>query len=227
MTLKLYFHPLSSFCHKPLIALHEHNVAFEPVVVDLGSPEDRAAFAAVWPLLKFPAMRDEKRGQTVAESSAVVVYLDTFYRGASPLIPTDPDGAWQAHMWDQFCDNYLQVPMQKITGDNFRPEGGRDPVGCDQARTLILNAYDILETRLKGRQWMLGDAFTLADCAASPALFYADLVAPITAKTPGVSAYLDRLIARPSYARALKEAEPFFHMVPNPVKPTLNRAHHR
>ena len=130
-------------------------------------------------------------------------------------------------MWDQFCDNYLQVPMQKITGDNFRPEGGHDPVGCEEARALIRNAYDILETQLRGRNWMLGEAFTLADCAAAPALFYADLVVPITAKTAGVFAYLDRLMARPSYARTLKEAEPFFQLVPNPVKPTLTRAHHR
>ena len=223
MTLKLYFHPLSSFCHKALIALYEHDAPFERVVVDFSDSPSRAAFAKVWPLLKFPVLRDDARGRTIAESSAIVEYLDTFYRGDHPLIPSDPDLAWQARMWDQFCDNYLQVPMQKVNGDHFRPEGGHDRVGVEQARTLILDAYPILEKQIGARAWLLGDAFTLADCAAAPALFYANLVAPIGAATPKVSAYLDRLMARPSHARTLQEAEPYFHMYPGTPKPSLAR----
>ena len=173
--------------------------------------------------MKFPALRDDGRGKTIAESSPIVEYIDTFYRGGARLIPDDPDLAWQVRMWDQFCDNYLQVPMQKVNGDHFRPEGGHDPVGVEQARALIVHAYEILEQQLGAREWVVGDTFTLADCAAAPALFYADLVAPISAATPHVSAYLDRLMARPSYARALREAEPFFPMYPGNPKPGLTR----
>lgn len=223
MTLKLYFHPLSSFCHKALVALYEHDTPFEPVIVDFSDSPSRAAFAKVWPLLKFPVLRDEARGHTIAESSPVVEYIDTFHRGDAALIPADPDLAWQARMWDQFCDNYLQVPMQKVNGDHFRPEGGHDPVGVEQARALILSAYAVLEQQLGARTWAVGDTFTLADCAAAPALFYANLVAPITTETPAVSAYLDRLMARPSYARTLKEAEPYFPMYPGDPKPSLTR----
>lgn len=223
MTLKLYFHPLSSFCHKALIALYEHDVPFERVVVDLGDPAHRAAFAEVWPLVKFPALRDDARGMTIAESSPVVEYIDTFYRRGAPLMPADPDLAWEVRMWDQFCDNYVMVPMQKVTGDNFRPDDGHDPVGVEQARALMLRAYAVMEQQLKSRDWLVGNTYTLADIAASPALMYADVVAPITAETPKVSAYLDRLMARPSYARTLKEAEPFFHMYPGPKKPSVPR----
>lgn len=223
MTLKFYFHPLSSFCHKALIALYEHDVPFERVVVDLGDPAHRESFGKVWPLIKFPALRDEARGKTIAESSPVVEYIDAFYRKHGALMPDDRDLAWEVRMWDQFCDNYVMVPMQKITADNFRPDGGRDPIGVDQARALILRAYEIMEDQLGARDWLVGDTFTLADCAAAPALMYADLCAPITDATPRVDAYLNRLMARPSYARALKEAEPFFNNFPMPQKPSLTR----
>lgn len=223
MTLKLYFHPLSSFCHKALIALYEHDAPFEPMITDFSDSASRAALEAVWPLAKFPVIRDDARGRTIAESSPVVEYIDTFYRGNAPLLPADPDLACEVRMWDQFCDNYIMVPMQKVTGDAFRPEGGHDLVGVEEARAMLRKTYPILEKQLGARDWLVGDTYTLADVAASPALMYADVVAPITAETPKVSAYLDRLMARPSYARALKEAEPFFHMFPGPKKPSLAR----
>ncbi len=223
MTLKLYFHPLSSFCHKALIALYHHDAPFEPVVVDLGNADDRETFGAVWPLLKFPAIRDEARGKTIAESSPIVEYIDTFYPSGAPLIPADPDRACEVRMWDQFCDNYVMVPMQKSNGDSFRPEGGHDPVGVQQAIAQLRQAYAILEKQLGAREFLVGDTFTLADIAAAPSLFYADLITPIGADTPKLDAYLDRLLARPSYARALNEAAPFFQNVPSAKKPGVPR----
>lgn len=62
----------------------------------------------------------------------------------------------------------------------------------------------------------MGAAFTLADCSAAPALFYANAVAPLGESEPGLRAYLARLMARPSFARVLAEAEPYFHMFPMP-----------
>lgn len=224
MTLKLYFHPLASFSHKALIALYEHDIAFEREILgNLFDPEQRAAFQKVWPLAKFPVLRDEARGRTVGESTAVIAYLDAFYAKGAPLLPADKDLQWQALMWDQFCDNYLQVPMQTIVGDTFRPEGSRDPYGCDAARARLLESYAILENAIQG-PWLLGDSFTLADVAAAPALFFGDVQAPVPASLTKVNTYLERLMARPSYARTLEEAEPFFQMVPTGQKPSLTRA---
>ena len=155
MALTLWFHPLASFCHKALIALDEAGIAFEPVVVDLADPASRDAFGAVWPLLKFPVLRDAARGATVAESTAVIEYLDAFH--GCGMIPADPDGAWKARMWDRIFDQYVHVPMQKIVTDAIRPGGGHDPHGVAEARAGLAEAYRFLETELPG-PWALGEA---------------------------------------------------------------------
>jgi glutathione S-transferase len=221
MDLTLYFHPLASFCHKALIAMDELGLAFEPVVVDLGDPASRAAFAEVWPLLKFPVLHDRARGATVAESTAVIEYLDAFRGGR--MIPSDPDLAWRARMWDRIFDQYVHVPMQKIVTDAIRPEGAGDPHGVAEARAALAAAYRFLEDRLDLAPWALGADFTLADCAAAPALFYADTVQPLGPAEPRLKAYLERLVRRPSYARVLAEAAPYFPMFPLEPKPKLPR----
>lgn len=225
MSLKLYFHPLASFCHKALIALYENEVAFEPIVVDFGDEKSSAAFMKVWPMGKMPVLRDGARDRTVAESTIVIEYLDTYYPGATRFLPTDPDRAWQARFWDRFYDNYVQEPMQKIVTDRLRPEGSRDNYGVEQAKSQLRKAYEIAEPIMQARRWAMGDDFTLADCAAAPSLFYADVVAPLGASEKNLSAYLDRLMARPSFARVLKEAEPYFSLVPVDTKPQIKRSH--
>jgi glutathione S-transferase len=223
VALKLYFHPLASFCHKALIALYENGTPFEPVVVDLGDEASSAAFRAVRPMAKMPVLRDEARDRTVAESTIVVEYLDNWYPGATRFVPADPDAAWQTRMWDRFFDGYLQQPMQKIVTDRLRPAGRNDAWGAEQARAQLQEAYAVIEQEMVARTWMVGDAFTLADCAAAPALFYADTVAPISKTHPNLQAYLDRLKARPSFARVLEEAEPHFGLFPMERKPSIAR----
>jgi glutathione S-transferase len=221
MHLKLYFHPLASFCHKVLIALYENATRFEPVIVDLGNEASREAFRAVWPTMKMPVLRDEARGRTVAESTIVIEYLDAFYPAATRLIPRDAERAWQTRMWDRFYDHYVQEPMQKIVTDRLRPEGSRDAFGVEQARVQLLEAYDVIESELGGKVWQIGDKFTLADCAAAPALFYANTVLPLGEAHGNVAVYLDRLMARASFARVLREAEPYFGMFPLEQKPRI------
>jgi glutathione S-transferase len=225
MPLILHFHPLSSFCWKALIALYEKAVRFEGVVVDLGDPASRARFAAVWPLAKMPVLQDTARGETVAEATVVVEYLDLFVGGAPRLIPEDRDLCWQVRMWDRVFDHYVQQPMQKIVGDALRPPDARDPAGVEQARDDLKRTYALLEARLGGAPgdggWFLGEAFTLADCAAAPALFYANCVRPFGAAERGLAAYLARLESRPSVARVLREAEPFFGFFPLDPKPRI------
>ena len=219
---KFYYHPLASFCWKPLIALYENGTEFEPVVVDLMDEASAAAFRAVWPTAKFPVLRDDQRGHTVAESTIVIEYLDLRFPGPVRFIPEDPDLAWQARMWDRFLDSYVHEPMQKIVTDRLRPAGGSDPTGVEMARAQIRQSYDILEARMPGREWLVGDSFGLADCAASPALFYAHTVEPLDTTHPELTAYLGRLMRRPSFARVLKEAEPWFKNFPLERKPSVN-----
>ena len=214
MSLTLHMHPLASYCWKVLIALYENDTPFEARLVDLGDPAAAAAFKALWPTAKMPLLQDTARDRVVPETSIIVEYLQTAYPGPVRFIPDDPDAALRTRLMDRLFDSYVMTPMQAIVGDRIRPEGAKDPYGVANARSQLAMAYDLLETELAGRTWAAGEAFGLADCAAAPALFYADKVAPLTDAHPKVSAYLDRLLARPSFARVLREAEPYFAMFP-------------
>jgi glutathione S-transferase len=209
MTLTLYYHPFSSFCQKVLVALYEREVPFEAVIVDLSDAEQKAALERLWPIGKFPVLRDEARGLTVPESSLIVEYLDRAHPGPPPLVPAEPDLALEARRWDRFFDQYVEAPLQKAVGDCFRPEGAKDGHGVAEARVMLARAYDLLEGSLaSGGSWVGGEAFTLADCGAAPALFYANMVEPFTGR-PRLEAYYSRLRGRPSFARAVNEARPF------------------
>lgn len=214
MTIKLYYHPLSSYCHKVLIALYENKTPFEPVLVDLGDPASRAAFLAVWPIGKFPVIEDVTRGIIVPESSIVIEYLAQHYPGPSVLVPDAPDKARDVRLYDRFFDHYLQTPMQKVMGDVLRPEGAKDPFGVEQAFAQLRVALGLVEQRMETMRWATGDEFTMADCSAAPALFYANRLVPLATSFPHTDAYLTRLKERPSYRRTLEEAEPYFQFIP-------------
>ena len=221
MSLKLYYHPLSSFCHKALIALYEGGIDFEPVLVDLSNEASSATLRALWPIGKFPVLRDEGRNQTVAEATVIIEYLDTYC--GTHLVPEDAELRWQARLWDRLYDLHIHMQMQKLVGDNMRPDGAKDAMGVEQAKTLMATAYRMIETEMDRKTWALGDEFSLVDCAAAPALFYSRFVLPFGEQQNNLRRYLERLMARPSYARVLKEAEPYFHMVPMQIKPTLSK----
>jgi glutathione S-transferase len=214
MSLKLYFHPLSSFCQKALVALYENDTPFEPEVVDLFEAKSSAALKAIWPIGRFPVLRDEANDSTVPESSIIIEYLDQHYPGRTRLVPADAELARQMRLQDRFYDLYVNVPMQKVVTDKLRPPGKNDPYGVEAARTLLHTACDMIEREMAGKTWAMGDAFSMADCAAAPALFYANMVTPLGGTYPNASAYLRRLMDRPSFARAIKEAQPYLAMVP-------------
>jgi glutathione S-transferase len=214
MSLTLLFHPLSSFCHKVLIALYENGTPFTPKLVDLGDAAQREAFRKLWPVGKFPVLRDDARGETVAESSIIIEYLDRHYPGKTRFIPADTGQAHATRMSDRFFDLHIHLHMQKIVGDRLRPADRKDSHGVEDARTRMATALGMVEKEMASRSWAIGDTFTMADCAAGPALFYADKVAPLAGTFPNVAAYLGRLTQRPSYSRTLKEAEPYFQFFP-------------
>lgn len=220
MALRLHLHPLSSYCWKAIVAFYEAGVPFEPVRLDnLGDPAERARFQALWPLGKFPVLEDTASGLVLGEASVIVEHLARSQPGAAGLVPVDWAAAREVRLLDRVFDLYLQGPMQRITGDLLRPEEVRDPYGVDQAKQELLKAYGFLEQRLAGRTWAAGESFTVADCAAAPALFYGDMREPIPAALATLTAYRRRLEARPSVARAIAEAQPFMHMVPRERAP--------
>jgi len=223
MSLRLYYHPLASFCHKVLIALYENDVPFDPVIVDLADAASRANFEAVWPMAKMPVLRDEARAHTVAESTIIIEYLDTHYPGATRFSPAKGDGAWQVRMWDRFHDQYVQAPMQKIVTDRLRPKGKNDSYGVQQAVAELRSAYAVIGRQMDSKIWTMGEDFTLADCSAAPALFYANTVVPFGEDDTVLLAYLERLMARPSFARVLEEAQPYFSLFPLERKPRIGR----
>ncbi len=211
MTLSLYGHPFSSFTQKALTALYENATPFEFRVLD-GSEPVASEFEALWPIKRFPVLVDD--GRTVVESTIVIEHLGLRHPGPVRLIPADANEALEARKLDRFFDNYVAIPMQKFVFDSFRPADVRDSYGVGEARSMLDRAYAWLDTTMADREWAAGSGFSLADCAAAPSLFYADWVHPIAASFKNVRAYRKRLLARPSFARAVEEARPYRPLFP-------------
>lgn len=214
MALKLYYHPLSSYCWKVLIALYETGVPFEPEIVDLGDPEARERFIRLTPLGKFPVLVDEEAGKGFPESSIIIEYLAIRHASAARLIPADRDLALRVRLSDRFYDLHVHDKMQRIVGDRLRPADRKDPFGVEKLRNELEISLALVDRDMGEGGWATGLTFTMADCAAAPALYYANQVAPFGDNHAGAARYLDRLMARPSFARVLAEAEPYFAMFP-------------
>lgn len=212
MTLKLFGHPFSSYTQKALIALHENDTPFEFLLLAPEHPDILAEFASRWPIQRFPVLVDG--GRQVMEATSIIEYLDVHHPGPVRLIPHDADAAIEVRMLDRFFDNYIHGQLQKIVLDQLRPEDSRDPYGVDAARRMLDTAYAWLDRHLAGRTWTVGDAFSLADCSAAPALFYADWAHRIDGQFANVIAYRKRLLARPSFARCVEGGRPYRPLFP-------------
>jgi glutathione S-transferase len=211
--LKLYYHPFASFCQKVLIALYEKDLPFDPVFIDLGDPQHRERLGAVWPMMKFPVLEDEAKALVLPESSVIIEYVDQQAPDTGSLIPADSLEALQVRIWDRFFDNFVAYNVTKIVVDSLRPDARNDPEGVAQAKAAISQAYDLFERQLENRDWAAGDAFSLADCAAAPALFYAGTIVPHEGHAR-LSAYFHRLLGRPSFRRVVDEAKPYQSLFP-------------
>jgi glutathione S-transferase len=206
----LYAHPFSSYCQKVLVALYENGTPFEFRLLE--TAEDMRDLEALWPMKRFPVLRDGER--TLIEASIIIEYLDLHHTGPVRMIPADPRAALDVRFMDRFFDNYVSTPQQKVVFDRLRPEVVRDPHGVAEARAMLGTSYAWLDTRMATREWAAGDAFSLADCSAAPFLFYADWTHPIDDAFAHVKAYRQRLLARPSFARAVDEARPYRSFFP-------------
>jgi len=207
MNLVLYAHPFSSYCQKALIALYENDIPFTFRMLSQEHPDIMEAFEALWPIKRFPMLQDGDR--TIMEATIIIEYLGLHYPGPVKLLPDDPAAAIEIRMLDRFFDNYVMTPQGKLTFNLIRAPEDRDPIGAQEAHAMLEKAYAWLEQHIAGREWAAGDSFTMADCAAGPALFYADWSHPMGDRFPLVKAYRERLNARPSFARAIDDARPY------------------
>ena len=215
MSLVLHQHPFASYCQKVLIALYELDLAFSTHLV--ADADDRAELASLWPMATIPVLRDESADLILPESTTIIEYLDVAGDDGSRLIPADPGEALQARLWDRFFDQHVATPMQKIVVDSLRPEGRNDPQGVIEARSALDTAYTLLDAHLTDRTWATGATFTIADCAAAPALFYNRAVHRWDQDGQrNVTRYYRDLMARPSVARVVDEARPWREIFPLP-----------
>jgi glutathione S-transferase len=213
MSLELFAHPFSSYCQKALIAFYENDIPFTFRMLSPEEPANGEEFARLWPIQRFPLLVDD--GRTVLEATSIIEHLDVHHPGPVSLIPKDPAAAVEVRMLDRVFDNYVMTPQGKCVFDSIRPSDDvRDPYGVTEARKMLDTAYAWLDGWLAGREWASGDAFSLADCAAAPSLFYADWTHRIGEQFANVHAYRARLLARPSFARAVDGGRPYRHFFP-------------
>lgn len=212
MPLVLYGHPFSSYTQKVLIALYENETPFEFRSLGPDTPQYAAEWLQRWPLRKFPLLVD--RGRSVAESSIIIEYLQLAHPGPVPLLPADPMAALEVRFLDRFFDLHVMDAMQIAVDSALKKIPLKSEEGLILAGERLERAYGWLEGELAGRSWAAGAAFTLADCAAAPSLFYADWIHRISEAYPLLRAYRARLLARPSFARAVEEARPFRPIFP-------------
>jgi glutathione S-transferase len=214
MSLTFYYHPLSSFCQKALIGLYELGVPFDKIVVDLSNDAERAALIKLWPMGRFPVLRDAARDVSVPETSIILGYVEAHHAQGASLMPRDPARTLDCQLRDRFFDLDVNVPMQKIVTDKLRPAGHHDSFGVDRAREQLETAYGVADDWLREGPWAAGETFSLADCAAAPALFYANQVLPFAGKHRHLAAYFERLSGRASFVRVLEEAKPYWALFP-------------
>ena len=211
MSLELFAHPFSSYCQKVLIALWADDTPFTYRMLDDEHPENMVELKRRWPFALFPLLIDE--GETIVETTPIIEHLAALHPGPNRWIPGGERGR-RVRFLDRFFDQYVMNTMTVAVFNALRPEGSRDPFGVAQARARLVTAYDWLEANLEDGAWAIGDAFTLADCAAAPALFYADWVEPISPGRPRLAAYRARLLSHPIVARAVDEGRPYRHFFP-------------
>ncbi|MBT8077721.1 MAG: glutathione S-transferase family protein [Gammaproteobacteria bacterium] len=202
--MKLYHHPISTYSQKVLIALYEKDLDFEREIVQLMDPEKRAVYREVYPMGKIPLLVDGEH--RVPESSIIIEYIDRM--GERRLIKGDADQQRKIRFKDRMFDLYLNEAVVTLLFQGMKPEEQRDAERIENAWHRIKTMYMFMENEFGGQDYANGDEFLMADCAAAPALLYAQKVAPFS-EHKNIVAYWERLKSRPSVARTINEAAPY------------------
>ena len=208
--LTLYEHPFALYCQKVLVAFNEQGVAYD--VLEEQRDFDRAELAALWPPASIPVLRDGD--QIIGETSIIIEHV-----AGAELVPS-----LEARKWDRLCDQYISDAVQSIVFDTIEKRFDERTVA--QARGRLEMAYGMAEAQLARREFLAGDAFTIADCAAAPGLFYALAIHPWSEdRHPQLTRYYRALADRPSFAKVISDARPYRHLFPLPWPPDFDRYH--
>lgn len=208
--LTLYEHPFALYCQKVLMALNELGLPYE--VLEEQRDFERAGLAKLWPPASIPVLRDGD--QVIGESSIIIEHV-----AGSRLVPS-----LEARKWDRFCDQYVSDPVQEIVGDTVQERFDENTVA--RARDRLDMAYGMLEAQLAANDFLAGDAFTIAECAAAPGLFYALAIHPWDESTRlELTRYYRALAHRPSFAKVIADARPYRHLFPLPWPTDFDRYH--
>lgn len=210
--LRIYGHPLAAFYWKVLIALYERGTPFEFLMVDADHADNLAAVRQLTPTGQFPVLVDGARA--VIESAAIIDYLDLHHGDAPPIIPEDRRVAIEARQVDGVFDDYVQAPLTRMVLNAIRAPENRDPLAESEAKAALDKSYQWLDRWFTGRLWAAGGAFSIADCAGAPALFYAHWGYAIPRSLRALHDYRARLMKRPSVARVIDEARPWRDFFP-------------
>ena len=208
--LALYGHPFSSYTWKALIALYANGTPFEFRIVDGDHPDHVATVQAASPQGKFPVLADGDN--LIFEASSIIEYLASHHPGAETLIPADPDAAIAMRMLDRVFDNYVMNLMQVAVDEHIANPQAPDRKEEDAVRAKLRRSYGWLEGWLE--YYPVSGQITLIECAAAPALFYADWTEPIGEQFPRLGAWRAHLNALPAVARCIADARPYRALFP-------------
>lgn len=206
MALKLYYSPLSSYSQKVMIAFAEKQATYEPHVVNLGDPAAREAYRKIYPMGKVPCLVLED-GWTIPESTIIIEYLDTSVKTGTKLIPDDVNLARQTRFFDRMSDFYLNDPVVSLFFTGMKPDSEFKTEALNEAKATLDITYTQIDKHLAGKKYMMGDLFTMADCASAPALAYARMLYPFE-KYSNIQTYFNRLAERPSVKKVFDEVAP-------------------
>jgi glutathione S-transferase len=210
MTLTLYEHPFALYCQKVLVALNELDVAYD--VLEEQRDFDRAQLAQLWPPASIPVLRDGD--QVIGETSIIIEHV-----AGARLVPS-----LEARKWDRLCDQYISAAVQAIVFETVAERFDERVVS--QARGRLEMVYGMLEAQLAGNEFLAGDTFTIADCAAAPGLFYALAIHPWDEPTqPQLTRYYRALARRPSFGKVIEDARPYRQLFPLPWPKDFDRYH--
>jgi glutathione S-transferase len=208
--LTLYEHPFALYCQKVLIAFNEEGVAYD--VLEEQRDFDRAQLAELWPPASIPVLRDGD--QVIGETSIIIEHV-----AGARLVPT-----LEARKWDRLSDQYVSDAVQAVVFDTI--EQRFDEGAIARAHGKLDIAYGMFEAQLAQHEFLAGDAFTIADCAAAPGLFYALAIHPWDeAAHPHLTRYYRALAQRPSVAKVIADARPYRHLFPLSWPEDFDRYH--
>lgn len=209
--MELYGHPFSLYTQKAILAFYEAGIAFDLKKLEKGSEASRI-WSTIWPIEHFPVLADDER--VIPEATAIIEYIQAKFPDRVRLIPTSPMEAVEVRLMDRIFDNYITTPSQQIVFDYVRPADKRDEMGVESYKAELDKAYRWLDQHIEGREWAASLEFSLADCAAAPALLYAHWTYPIPDEFGALRDYRRRLVQRESYAKLLHESRRFRNFFP-------------